>query len=173
MGLLSKMFSAWHVVIVAMLFTIPIANASDSTVGASQFDAKDRQAVINLIASYGPLYDSAQLAHWRSIFVEEPVFELWLGNRKLVDGIDLFLPMARKRHEKFKEQKMQRRHFLTPRITNQGENSISGDAYLLLFSNAGGVPTVVATGVYEFTAVKQGGVWRIKRWVGRIDNAFS
>ena len=141
--------------------------------GNASFNSADRQAVVNLISSYGPLYDSANLTEWRGLFSEEPVMEFWKGGTKLIEGIDAVLTMIKGRQGEFKKNRIQRRHYLIPRVTRQDPGSASGDAYLLLMSNDGTNPSLVTTGYYEFTSVKEGGAWKIRQWIAHLDNSLD
>ena len=141
--------------------------------GQASFDAADRQAVLNLVRSYGPFYDGGFVQEWRDLFVETPVIEFWGGTAKLLDGLPAALTVLEVRQKEFKAKSLQRRHFLTPRVISQDPASITGDAYLLLLSNDGAKPAFVGTGRYEFAAVKQGDAWRISRWIAHLDNALD
>ena len=158
------------------LFTTVISfavHAADQPLGDSSFNPANRLAVTNLVTSYGPLYDQFKLTEWRALFAEKPIIEFWLGDKKLGEGIDVFLAVARKRQAFFSQEKIQRRHYLTPRFISQNADTITGDAYFLLLTNKGDKPAFVATGVYEFTAVNEGGNWRISRWIAHIDNPLD
>jgi len=167
--------------ILILLITVvsPIGYADTKTgsaavqAGHASFDSADRQAVLNLVSSYGPLYDDAHVKEWRDLFIEAPVIEFWGGEKKLVDGIDVVLKVMETRHKEFKAKNLQRRHYLIPRVISQDSRSITGDAYLLLLSNDGAKPTFVGTGRYEFTAMKQGDAWRISRWIAHFDNSLD
>jgi len=128
---------------------------------------------MNLASSYGPLYDQFKMTEWRALFAEKPVVEFWLGDKKQLDGIDTLMAITQKRQEFFKQEKIQRRHYLTPRFVSQTADTITGEAYVQLLTNRGGKPAFVATGVYEFTAVHEGNQWKFSRWIARLDNPLD
>jgi hypothetical protein len=67
----------------------------------------------------------------------------------------------------FAAAKIQRRHYLTTYpFTRQTDSEASGHMYLQMYSSKeGGAPSIVPTGDYEFTAVKQGSTWKFSRWI--------
>jgi SnoaL-like domain len=173
--------SSWHQVLLAKLSQFGLfaalisvaAQAADKPLGDASFNPANRLAVTNLVASYGPLYDQFKLTEFRALFVEKPIFEFWLGDKKMGEGIDTVLPLLQKRQELFKQEKIQRRHYLTPRFIRQDADTVTGEAYFLLLTNKGDKPAFVTTGVYEFTAVNEGGNWRIGRWIAHLDSPFD
>jgi SnoaL-like domain len=150
------------------------AQAADKPSGDASFNPADRLAVTNLVASYGPLYDQFKLTEFRALFVEKPIMEFWMGDNKLSEGMDSIMELLQKRQDFFKQAKIQRRHFLTPRFVSQNADTVTGEAYFLLLTNKeGDKPALVTTGVYEFTAVNDGDNWRISRWIAHVDSPLD
>jgi SnoaL-like domain len=150
------------------------AQSADKPIGDASFNPADRLAVTNLVASYGPLYDQFKLTEFRALFVEKPIMEFWMGDNKLSEGMDNIMVLLQKRQDVFKQAKIQRRHFLTPRFVNQNSDTVTGEAYFLLLTNKeGGKPALVTTGVYEFTAVNDDNNWRISRWIAHVDSPLD
>ncbi len=162
----------WPAALLVSLIAVT-AQAADKPVGDAAFNASDRLAVVNLVSSYGPLYDQFKMTEWRALFVEKPVLEFWLNGKKQLEGIDLLLAITQKRQEYFKQEKLQRRHFLTPRFVRQTADTITGEAYFQLLTNKGDKPAFVTTGLYEFTAVNEGNQWKFSRWVAHLDNPLD
>ena len=81
--------------------------------------------------------------------------------------------ITQKRQEFFKQEKIQRRHYLTLRFVSQTADTITGEAYVQLLTNRGDKPALVATGVYEFTAVNEGNQWKFSRWIAHLDNPLD
>lgn len=148
-------------------------DASAEQLGGASPNSSDRLAVLNLVNSYGPLYDAASIRQWRDLFTATPVIEFWGGGTKLAEGIEAVMAALEKRHAEFRGKRIQRRHLILPRITSQASGVIAGSAYLLLLANDGTKPTFVGMGNYEFTAVKEGQNWRISRWIAHLDNALD
>jgi SnoaL-like domain len=173
--------SLWYQVLLAKSWLIGLfatsisvaAQAADKPLGDASFNPADRLAVTNLVASYGPLYDQSKLTEWRALFVEKPIVEFWMGDKKLSEGMDTFMVFLQKRQDFFKQAKIQRRHYLTPRFVSQNADTVTGEAYVLLLTNKGDKPALVTTGVYEFTAVNEGDIWRISRWIAHVDSPLD
>jgi SnoaL-like domain len=174
--------SLWHQIILAKssligLFSSLIsvsAQAAAKPFGDASFNPADRLAVTNLVASYGPLYDQFKLTEFRALFVQKPIVEFWMGDKKLSEGMDSIMELLQKRQDFFKQAKMQRRHFLTPRFDSQNADTVTGEAYFLLLTNKeGDKPALVTTGVYEFTAANEGDNWKISRWIAHVDSPLD
>jgi SnoaL-like domain len=150
------------------------AQAAAKPFGDTSFNPADRLAVTNLVASYGPLYDQFKLTEFRALFVQKPIVEFWMGDRKLSEGMDSIMELLQKRQDFFKQAKMQRRHFLTPRFFSQNVDTVTGEAYFLLLTNKeGDKPALVTTGVYEFAAVNDSDNWKISRWIAHVDSPLD
>ncbi len=114
------------------------------------FDVADRLAIINLLGAYAHSYDENRLDEFRALFVEAPQLGLLHEGTELSQDIDTVMSLLAVRKAKFKAENNQRRHAL---------NSVWFSAQ----------SADEATGRYEFTAVKQDGVWRLSRWVVAMD----
>lgn len=86
--------------------------------------------------------------------------------------LDEFRALAA-RKAAFKAENNQRRHVLNSFwFTRQNATEATGRCYVQVFGiRDAGPPSPELTGCYEFTAVKQAGVWRFSRWVFTIDQA--
>lgn len=141
-------------------------------VGSAAFDAADRLAIINVINSYGYFLDEFGAERLDALFIDTPTLEIWSGGKKLVAGLPQFRNLVQGRHENFKRENIQRRHILSaPRFERQDGGAASGQVYLQYYeTQAGGRPVLATVGVYEFTAVRQGGQWKLDRWIARPDS---
>lgn len=143
-------------------------------VGGVAFDVADRLAIINLFGAYAYTYDQNQLDAFRALFTESPELGLRLQDGNTVSqGIDTVMELLAKRKSEFKAQNNQRRHALNSYwFDSQSAQEATGCCYVQVFAiRDGGPPSPDLTGCYEFTAVKQDGVWRLSRWVLAIDQA--
>jgi hypothetical protein len=97
------------------------------------------------------------------------------GDNVVAEGLDQVTRVMTGRVKVFAAEKIQRRHFLTTyAFASQTESEASGYLYVhLLSSKDGGAPTIVLTGKYEFTAVKQGNAWKFSRWIARADQGLD
>jgi hypothetical protein len=147
----------------------PVANA-----GSVAFDVADRLAIINLFGAYAYTYDQNQLDDFRTLFTASPELGLQLHDGATVSqGIDTVMDLLALRKSEFKAQHNQRRHALNSFwFDSQNAEEATGRCYFQVFAiQDGGPPSPDLTGCYEFTATKQGGVWRFSRWVLAIDQA--
>ena len=168
----SATLNAWIAALIGAFLTFA-AHAADRSIGDTSFNVADRLAVINLVSSYGPLYDQYKMEEWRLLYTEKPAVEFWLGEKKLGEGIDMLSAITRKRQDQFKREGIQRRHLLIPRIISQTADTITGEAYLQLLSSRGDKPSTITTGVYEFTAVNDGNNWKFSRWIAHLDSPLD
>ena len=134
--------------------------------GLAQVDhAESRQAIANLLASYGYLYDEGHMDEYFALFADDAVLVDAVPGKaeaSLTEFSDFLLP----RVEHFAKNDIQRRHVLAPvRIESLDENEASGQVYLQLYSIAqGGPPQLLLTGVYHFSLRKSDDGWKIARW---------
>ena len=143
-------------------------------VGSTAFDVADRLAIINLFGAYADFYDQNQLADFRLLFTESPELGLRLRDGTAVSqGIDTVMELLALRKGEFSAQNNQRRHALNSFwFSSQSAEEATGRCSFQVFAiQDGGPPTPDLTGCYEFTAAKQGGVWRLSRWFLEIDQA--
>src|SRR5262249_58521134 len=87
--------------------------------------------------------------------------------------VDTVMQLLAVRKSEFKAEHNQRRHALNSFwFSSQSAGEAIGRCYVQVFAiRDGGPPSPDLTGCYEFTAVKQDGVWRFSRWVLAIDQA--
>lgn len=149
----------------------PSAPARD--VGSVAFDAADRLAIINLFGAYAYTYDENRLDEFRALFTEGPELGLLNEGSELTQDIDTVMSVLALRKAKFKAENNQRRHALNSFwFSSQNANEATGRCYVQVFAiKDGGRPAPDLTGCYEFTAVKQDGVWRFSRWILALDQA--
>ncbi len=142
-------------------------------VGGVAFDVADRLAIINLFGAYAYTYDQNQLDDFRALFTESPELGLRLYDGTTVSqGVDTVMELLALRKGEFKAQNNQRRHALNSFwFDSQSAEEATGRCYVQVFAIRDGGHPPDLTGCYEFTAVKQDGVWRFSRWVLAIDQA--
>ncbi|MGB9302383.1 MAG: nuclear transport factor 2 family protein [Mycobacterium sp.] len=135
------------------------------------FDAADRLAIINLLGAYAHTYDEDRLDEFRALFTASPELVLWFGGGDVSSGIETVMPLLRARKAAFQAENNQRRHALNSIwFTSQTATEATGRCYFQVFAiRDGGPPSAEITGCYEFTAVKQDGLWRFGRWVLNAD----
>ncbi len=135
------------------------------------FDAADRLAIINLLGAYAHTYDGDRLDEFRALFTESPELVLRHDGGDMSSDIETVMPLLELRKAKFKAENNQRRHALNSIwFTSQTATEATGRCYFQVFAiRDGGAPSPEVTGCYEFTAVKQDGVWRFGRWVLQDD----
>ncbi len=143
------------------------------TIGDTAFDAADRLAIINLFGAYAYTYDENELDEFRALFTDSPELVLRHEDRMLSQDIDTVMNFLAARKAAFKAENNQRRHALNSFwFTRQNATEATGRCYLQVFGiRDAGPPSPELTGCYEFTAVKQAGVWRFSRWVFTVDQA--
>jgi len=140
-------------------------------VGGVFFDVADRLAIINLFGVYAYTYDENRLDEFRKLFTESPELVLQQDGHNLSGDIDAVMSLLAVRKEAFKAENNRRRHALNSYwFSRQSASEATGHCYVQVFAiKDGGPPCPDLTGRYEFTAVKQHGVWRLSRWVLAID----
>lgn len=140
-------------------------------VGGVAFDVADRLAIINLFGAYAYTYDENRLDDFRALFTASPELVLLHEDRVLSADIDTVMSFLKARKAAFKAENNQRRHALNSFwFDSQSATEATGHCYVQVFAiRDGGPPSPALTGRYEFTAVKQDGVWRFGRWVVAAD----
>ncbi len=145
--------------------------APSRAVGSAAFDVADRLAIINLFGAYAYTYDGNRLDEFRALFTESPELVLLHDGDTLSADVDTVMSLLAARKQAFKAENNQRRHALNSFwFSGQSVTEATGHCYVQVFAiRDGGPPVADLTGCYDFTAVKQHGVWRFSRWVVAID----
>lgn len=134
-------------------------------------EAADRMAIINLLGAYAYLYDQDRLHEHRGLFTDSPELVLMQEGREASLDVDTVMSLATARKAAFNAEQNRRRHALDSIwFTSQDATKATGHCYFQVFAiRDGGPPDDDLTGCYDFTAVKQHGVWRFSRWVLGVD----
>ncbi|MEU0299205.1 nuclear transport factor 2 family protein [Streptomyces sp. NPDC006175] len=104
----------------------------------------------------------AEHATWTASIAGEAEQGPFIGRAAILDLV----------REETEAQTEQRRHNLVNLVFHHAEaDTAVVCAYLMLTSNAGGSPTVIATGFYAFTLRHAEGEWRIAKVFVGLDNA--
>jgi hypothetical protein len=131
-------------------------------------------APVNLFGAYAYTYDENLLDDFRALFTESPELALRLHDGATVSrDVDTVMNLLAIRKGEFKAENNQRRHALNSFwYSSQSAGEATGRCYVQVFAiRNGGKPSPDLTGCYEFTSVKQDGVWRLSRWVLALDQA--
>lgn len=142
-------------------------------VADAMFDPADRLAIMNLLGAYAYLYDQDRLDEHRDLFTESPELFLVQEDRTFSADMDTVAQLAAARKNAFNAENNRRRHAIdSVWFTSQSATEATGHCYVQVFAiRDGGPPIADLTACYDFTAVKQDGVWRFSRWVLGIDQS--
>ncbi|MHA7650639.1 nuclear transport factor 2 family protein [Mycobacterium sp. ML4] len=145
--------------------------ATGREAGDANFLVADRLAVLNLLGAYAYTYDQDRLDDFRALFTESPELVLLHEGRVLSEDITVVMKLLAARKHAFRVQHNKRRHALNSFcVASQTSDEMTGHCYVQVFAiRDGGPPVPDLTGCYDFTAVKQHGVWRLDRWVVTAD----
>jgi hypothetical protein len=147
---------------------------STTVLGDTSFSATDRLAVINLLYSYGYLFNEAKLEEFLDLFAKSASIELGQGNNKVIMNLSQWREYISSLQQFSKQQQSQPRHILSaPRFDSQTDDKASGQVYLQLFTTKNDITWLVTTGVYGFTAVKQANEWKLNCWVVKLDSSLN
>ena len=132
---------------------------------------EDRLAILQLISLYSHLVDDISQLLWGELFTDDAKFEIQSArggpeNAMLIDGKASILDLIVPRHEKFRAQGIQRRHYLTnPAVVDLLADSARVMVYLMLVSTSPERGMEVAgTGRYDGLVVRTPAGWRIQHW---------
>ncbi len=143
-------------------------------VGNTSFNATDRLAVINLLYSYGYFFNEDKLEEFSALFTQSASIELGQGNDKMIMNLSEWRKYISSLQEFSQQQQIQPRHVLNaPRFDSQTSNKASGQVYLQLFTTKNDITSLLTTGIYEFTAVKQANEWKLSHWVVKLDSSLN
>lgn len=141
--------------------------------GEVNLDPAERLAVQQTLAGYALALDHGDLVALEDILTEDST---WTGSiageveQGPLVGRAAFVDLVR---ETTAAQTDQRRHNLVNMVFQHAEaDTAVVYAYLMLTSNAGGTPAVVATGFYTITLQHAEGDWRIAKVLVGLDNAM-
>jgi len=154
------------------------ASTAHSTItapaGNTSFNATDRLAILNLLHSYGYLFDENRLGEYEKLFSSTARFNN-LVPQKTSATLEEFIEFLASRLKAFVANGVQRRHFLGPvRFDHQTPTKASGQVYLQLFSiEQGGPPQLLLTGFYSFSTVKENQQWKIDQWEVAVDSRID
>ena len=144
-----------------------------SVVGNTSFNEIDRLAIINLLYSYGYFFNGGKLEEFSALFSQSASIELGQENDKVIMNLSQWKEYISGLQGLFKQQQIQPRHVVNaPRFDSQTSNEASGQAYLQLFTTQNNITSLLTTGVYEFTAVKQANEWKLSHWVVKLDSSL-
>ncbi|WP_235441185.1 nuclear transport factor 2 family protein [Limnoraphis robusta] len=147
---------------------------SKTVVGDTSFNGTDRLAVINLLYSYGYFFNEIKLEEFLALFAKSASIELGQGNNKTIMNLSQWRDYISNIQQFSRQQQIQPRHVLsTPRFDSQTSDQASGQIYLQLFTTQYNTTSLLTTGVYEFTAVKQANEWKLNHWVVKLDSTLG
>ena len=151
-----------------------LVTSSRNVVGETSFDATDRLAIINLLYSYGYFFNEAKLEEFSALFAKSASIELGQGNNRTIMNLSQWRTYILSLQEFSQQQQIQPRHVLSaPRFDSQTGDQASGQVYLQLFTTKNDLTSLLTTGVYEFTAVKQANEWKLNHWVVKLDSSLN
>ncbi len=147
-----------------------------SLLDAGTGSLEDRVAILQLISLYSHLVDDFSPVLWGDLFTDDARFEIRFArggpeSASVMDGRQSILDLILPRQARFREQGIQRRHYLTnPAVADQLADSARVMAYLMLVSSSPdrGME-VVGTGRYDGLVVKTPAGWRIQQWCMTAD----
>ena len=153
----------------------PSRREATHPVGDASFKAADRLAIVNLVGAYCQACDAAKLDDLMSLFTDKADFKYVYRDKTRIESLAAFSRVLKERRKFYEHNKWQRRHVTSSHVfTNQSDREAEGRAYIHVFlSTDGGPPSAVCSGVYEFTAVRQGSVWKFSRFLCRQDQFDS
>jgi 3-phenylpropionate/cinnamic acid dioxygenase small subunit len=151
---------------------VPTQDAATRPVGDTSFSAGDRLAIINLFGAYARTYDAAITDEWLALFTDQAELRFVHENKILVNGVAECARINAERAKAREAAKKRRRHALNSYVfSSQTDQEASGHLYFQIYSTqSGGAPSVTVTGSYDFTAVKQGNSWKLRRWIAQLDS---
>ncbi|MEH1169443.1 nuclear transport factor 2 family protein [Micromonospora sp. CPCC 205539] len=134
--------------------------------------AAELLGVHQTLSRYALALDQQDLVALESLLTEEATWTFVIAGRANLgpfSGRTTILDFAQ---AAMSTQSDQRRHHLTNvTLRSADANAAVAQAYLMLTSNAGGRPNLIATGLYTFTLRRIDDEWRIAELVLGMDNA--
>jgi hypothetical protein len=146
------------------------------------FDLRDRLEILNLMRFYSHLADGLHTEQFGEFFTENAIFKIVPYGHRPNTPLPIMgktrakiVAALKPRHDAFRRDSVQRRHFLTnPIVWDQTDKSARVAVYLQLHSTTdGGPPSIVATGRYVGLAVKVLEGWRIAEWTLHSDQSLE
>jgi hypothetical protein len=153
----------------------PSKREATHSVGDASFKAADRLAIVNLVGAYCQACDAAKLDDVISLFTDKVDFKYVYRDKTRFESLAAISRVLKERREFYERNKWQRRHVTSSYVfTNQSDREAEGRVNIHVFlSRDGGGPAPLCSGVYEFTAVRQGSVWKFSRFLCRQDQFDS
>ena len=150
--------------------------AVSKSAGDTRFNVADRVALTHLIHGYAIEVDRFNIDGWFKLFTDDAVFSVGLPGMTPVEQTgEAFRSFWRTRFGEFERSGNRRKHLISNILFVEQTDSTAHAVISGLITNAkdGKTFTVVSGVDYEGWFVKQGGVWRIKRWNDRPDVNFQ
>jgi hypothetical protein len=144
--------------------------------GDTRFNVADRTALTHLIHAYAIEVDRFNIEGWFTLFTDDAVFSVALPGMTPVEQTgDSFRSFWRARSGEFERSGNRRKHLISNILFVEQTDRTAHAVISGLITNAkdGKTFTVVSGVDYEGWFVKQGGVWRIKRWNDLPDVNFE
>ena len=144
--------------------------------GDTRFNVADRTALTHLIHAYAIEVGRCNIEGWFTLFTDDAVFSVALPGMTPVEQTgDSFRSFWRARSGEFERSGNRRKHLISNILFVEQTDRTAHAVISGLITNAkdGKTFTVVSGVDYEGWFVKQGGVWRIKRWNDLPDVNFE
>lgn len=126
---------------------------------------RDRLEITDLIHRYAHHADAGELDAFVALFADDAV--LGIGLPGVRDKASLARAMQQRPAP---AADTQTRHVMTNLVFHeQSTEAASGALYFTFISTTAGKPTPLMTGQYTFTVGREGGRWRIRRWLAIMD----
>jgi hypothetical protein len=141
-------------------------HANDATRGNPSLEARlqrleDREAILDLLVTYGRLLDKQDLVAYSKLFAVDGVWEGGIGSAQGPESIRQMLERVYGRVTP--GQYGSSYHIMSDFIINvAGDTASSFSRWTWVVEGADGKPVLQRSGHYEDKLVKQGGQWRFK-----------
>ncbi len=139
---------------------------ADNAAGASSVEERltrleDRDAILQLLVTYGHLLDEKDLRGYSQLFAEDGVWDGGIGSATGPQGIYDMLDTVFKRVPPGNYGNDY--HIMSDfQISTQGDTATSRSNWTWVIEGAAGTPVIQRSGHYEDQLVKVDGVWKFK-----------